>query len=55
MKVNRKSTPKMVVRPHFVNDYRRLERKQIQQERMLFTVAMIVVWFVFVAVWSIVR
>ena len=45
MKVNRKSAPKMVVRPHFVSDYQRLEREERTRERTKFTIAMMVAWF----------
>jgi hypothetical protein len=51
MKVNRKSTPKMVVRSRF-NDFERLERKQHKQERMLFTALMMAAWVVALLVWS---
>ena len=54
MKVNRKSTPKMVVRSRF-NDFARLERKQHQQERMLFTAVLMAIWLVVMFIWSITR
>ncbi|MFM8279717.1 MAG: hypothetical protein ACKN9R_05175 [Candidatus Limnocylindrus sp.] len=51
MKVNRKSTPKMVVRPHF-SDYERLQRKEESQSRMLFTSLMMAAWVFVMLVWS---
>jgi len=39
MKVNRKTTPKMVVRPHFASEFERLEREAHNRERFSFTVA----------------
>lgn len=54
MKVNRKSTPKMVVRPHF-SDYENLERRQHRQERMLFTSVLMAIWIVVMLIWSFVR
>ena len=44
MKVNRKTTPKMVVRPHFESDYQRVEREAHRRERFNYTVAVMAVW-----------
>ena len=54
MKVNRKSTPKMVVRPHFVSDYQRLEREARNRERFNFTVAIMALWVLGVLVFRLV-
>ena len=51
MKVNRNSTPKMVVRAHF-SDYARLEQKQHRQSRMLFTSLLMAAWVVIMLIWS---
>jgi hypothetical protein len=55
MKVNRKSTPKMVVRPHFQTDYEKFQRESHQQERFEFTVALMVAWVLAVVLWGIAR
>jgi hypothetical protein len=44
VKVNRKSTPKMVVRPYFSSQYEKLQRESRRQERFEFTVAMMILW-----------
>ena len=54
MKVNRKTTPKMVVRPHFLSDYERLEREAHNQQRFSFTVAVMAFWVLAVLVWKLV-
>ena len=54
MKVNRKSTPKMVVRPHFVSDYQRLERQERTRERAKFTVALMAAWVIAVILFELV-
>jgi hypothetical protein len=54
VKVNRKSTPKMVVRPHFVSDYQRLEREARNRERFNFTVAMMALWVLGVLIFELV-
>ncbi len=54
MKVNRKSTPKMVVRPHFVSDYERLEREAHNRERFSYTVAVMALWVLAVLVFKLV-
>jgi hypothetical protein len=54
MKVNRKTTPKMVVRPHFVSDYERLEREAHNRERFNQTVAVMAFWVLIVLVWKLV-
>lgn len=52
MKVNRKSTPKMVVRTHSETNYQRFERHQIRRERMLFTSLLMALWLVVMLVWT---
>ena len=54
MKVNRKSTPKMVVRPHFVSDYERLEREAHNRQRFSFTVAVMAAWVLAVLIFKLV-
>ena len=54
MKVNRKTTPKMVVRPHFLSDYQRLEREAHNRQRFSYTVAVMAVWVLAVLVWKLV-
>jgi hypothetical protein len=54
MKVNRKTTPKMVVRPHFLSDYQRLEREAHNRERFSYTVAVMAFWVLAVLVWKLV-
>ena len=53
MKVNRKSTPKMVVRPYFSSEYEKLQRESRLQERFEFTVAMMIIWVLAVIVWEV--
>ena len=55
MKVNRKSTPKMVVRPYFQSEYQQLERRERNIERAKFTVALMIAWVIAVVIWEIVR
>ena len=54
MKVNRKTTPKMVVRPHFLSDYQRLEREAHNRQRFSYTVAAMAFWVLAVLVWKLV-
>ena len=55
MKVNRKSTPKMVVRPYFKSEYQRLERQERTRERAKFTVALMAAWIIAVVIWEVVK
>ena len=55
MKVNRKGTPKMVVRPHFASEYEKFQREAHRQERFEFTVALMIAWVLAVVLWSIAR
>ena len=55
MKVNRKSTPKMVVRPQFRYEYEKFNAEYRRHERFKFTVALLVLWAIAVGVWSIAR
>lgn len=55
MKVNRKSTPKMVVRPYFQSEYQQLERRERNIERAKFTIALMVAWIIAVVIWEVVR
>ena len=55
MKVNRKSAPKMVVRPYFSSEFQRLERQERTRERAKFTVALMVAWVIAVVIWEVVR
>ncbi len=55
MKVNRKTTPKMVVRPYFQSEYQQLERRERNIERAKFTVALMIAWLIAVVIWEIVR
>jgi len=54
VKVNRKSTPKMVVRPYFTSEYQRLEREAHNRERFSFTVAVMAFWVLAVLVFQLV-
>jgi hypothetical protein len=54
MKVNRKTTPKMVVRPHFASEFERLERQAHNRERFSFTVALMAFWVLAVLVFQLV-
>lgn len=54
MKVNRKTTPKMVVRPNFLSDYQRLEREAHNRQRFSYTVAVMAFWVLAVLVWKLV-
>ena len=54
MKVNRKTTPKMVVRPHFLSDYERLEREAHNRERFSYTIAVMAFWVLAVIMWKLV-
>ena len=55
MKVNRKTTPKMVVRPYFQSEYQQLERRERNIERAKFTIALMIAWIIAVVIWEIVR
>jgi hypothetical protein len=55
VKVNRKGTPKMVVRPHFQTDYEKFQRESHRQERFEFTVALMIAWVLAVVLWGIAR
>jgi hypothetical protein len=55
VKVNRKSTPKMVVRPYFQSEYQQLERRERNIERAKFTIALMVAWVIAVVIWEIFR
>ena len=55
MKVNRKSTPKMVVRPYFQSEYQRLERRERTVERAKFTIALMVAWVIAVILFEVTR
>ena len=55
MKVNRKNTPKMVVRPYFTSEYQQLERRERNIERAKFTVALMVAWVIAVVIWEVAR
>ena len=55
MKVNRKSTPKMVVRPHFASEFERLEREAHNRQRFSYTVAAMAVWVIIVLVYKLVQ
>ncbi len=55
MKVNRKSAPKMVVRPYFTSEYQRLERQERTRERAKFTVALMAAWIIAVVIWEVVK
>jgi len=55
VKVNRKSMPKMVVRPYFQSEYQQLERRERNMERAKFTIALMVAWVIAVVIWEIVR
>ncbi len=54
MKVNRKTTPKMVVRPHFDSEFQRLEREAHNRQRFSYTVAVMAFWVLAVLVWKLV-
>ena len=54
MKVNRKSAPKMVVRPYFASEYQRLERQERTRERAKFTVALMAAWIIAVILFELV-
>ena len=55
MKVNRKSTPKMVVRPYPQWEFQKLERRERTIERAKFTVALMIVWVIVVVLWQVMR
>ena len=55
MKVNRKNTPKMVVRPYFQSEYQQLERRERNIGRAKFTIALMIAWVIAVVIWEIVR
>jgi hypothetical protein len=54
MKINRRSTPKMVKHKSFVGDYQRLEREAHNRERFSFTVAVMAFWVLAVLVFQLV-
>ena len=54
MKVNRKTAPKMVVRPHFANEFERLEREAHNRERFSFTVGIMAIWVLAVLIFKLV-
>lgn len=53
MKVNRKNTPKMVVRPYFSSEYEKFQRESHRQERFEFTVALMIVWVIAVVLYEV--
>lgn len=53
MKVNRKSTPKMVVRPYFNNEFEKLQRESHRQQRFEFTIALMIIWVIAVVLWEV--
>jgi hypothetical protein len=55
VKLDRKSSPKMVVRPHFVSDFERLEREAHNRERFGYTVAVMAFWVLAVLVFKLVQ
>jgi hypothetical protein len=55
VKVNRKSTPKMVVRPYFTSEYQQLERRERNIERAKFTIALMVAWIIAVILFEVAR
>jgi hypothetical protein len=55
MKVNRKNTPKMVVRPHFSTEFEKLQRESRRQERFEFTLALMLVWLFAVIIWQLIK
>ena len=55
MKVNRKNTPKMVVRPYFQSEYQQLERRERNIERARFTIALMVAWVIAVVIWEVIK
>ena len=52
MKVNRKSTPKMVVRPYKQWEFQRLEREARNRQRFNYTVAAMALWVIAVLIWK---
>lgn len=55
MKLDRKNSPKMVVRPHFVSDYERLEREAHNRQRFSYTIAVMAIWVLAVLVFKLVQ
>ena len=55
MKVNRKSAPKMVVRPYFSSEFQQLERRERNIERAKFTIALMAAWIIAVVIWEVVK
>jgi hypothetical protein len=55
VKVNRKSAPKMVVRPYFSSEFQQLERRERNIERAKFTIALMVAWIIAVVIWEVVK
>lgn len=54
MKVNRKTAPKMVVRPHFQTEYEKFQLESHRQERFEFTVVLMIVWVFAVLIFKLV-
>jgi len=54
MKINRRSTLRMVKHKSFVSDYQRLEREAHNRERFSFTVAVMAFWVLAVLVFQLV-
>jgi len=54
VKVNRKTTPKMVVRPHFASEYERLEREAHNRERFSYTIGIMAIWVLAVLIFKLV-
>jgi len=54
VKINRRSTPKMVKHKSFVSDFQRLEREAHNRERFSFTVAIMAFWVLAVLVFRLV-
>jgi hypothetical protein len=55
VKVNRKNTPKMVVRPYRTSEFEKLQRESRRQERFEFTLALMLVWLLAVIIWQVVK
>jgi len=55
VKLDRKNSPKMVVRPHFVSDYERLEREAHNRQRFSYTIAVMAIWVLAVLVFKLVQ
>jgi hypothetical protein len=55
VKVNRKSAPKMVVRPYFSSEFQQLERRERNIQRAKFTIALMAVWIIAVVIWEVIK